>query len=298
MGLSYRKGQINYAEQNQELSKIILFERAVLCDNSQLKSLFINSEYNFYLCTHNFLSFKTLVSTQNSQIDADHLNIIPFQKLVGYADHFFHVVHEQKDSLNKFLNKQSHFKLLSKILNIALNSSVFNSSNLGHEARINALSEFTIEATRLIRQIELFFKSVGKNSADLGQTNLIGSSYQAINAKIEELKNHFNSATQNPLLDHQSSEASYYEDDLVKDECLLEKLKFNFMDDSALNEALRCFSQENSLNACLIDLNQVANTDCKPFAGVFEQLKDDLVRLGQFTNVKNFSVKLFKILIY
>ena len=52
MGLSYRKGQINFSGKNQELNKIILFEKTIFYGNASLKSFFSNSEYIYYLCTH------------------------------------------------------------------------------------------------------------------------------------------------------------------------------------------------------------------------------------------------------
>ena len=287
MGLSYRKGQISYAEKNQELSKVLLFDRPVFYESDQLKSLFSDSEYDYYLCTHNFLSFKSLMSSQNLQQQADmgHLNVIPFQKLIGYADHFYHVIHEQKVVLSKFITRQSHFKLLNQILTYILNSSIFNqASDNSEEKRVDFLNAFMNKALSLIEQIDLFFKNVGKNCIDNNQSNSISISFQSINSKMNQLKNDLLSSSQNSVLVERNSQVCYHEDELVKDESFLKQMKLTFMNDALseeFNKLNSCFKEDSDLNKCLIDLANTANTECKPFAEVFQQLIEDFSKLNQ-----------------
>jgi midasin len=287
MGLSYRKGQIMFSEKNQQLNKILMFDRPVFYESDQLKAFFTESEYNYYLCTHNFLSFKSLMSSQNLQQQADmgHLNVIPFQKLIGYADHFYHVINKQKDVLNKFISSQSHFKLLNQILTLVSDSNIFNQTlNRSQEMRVDYLNVFLNKALSLVKQIELFFKHLEKNCTDANQTTSIGASFQSINSKMDQLKNYLASSSKNPVLVDRLSQVGYHENKIKKAECLLKQLKLIFMNDrdfQELKQLNNCLNEENDLNRGLNDLLHTANVECKPFVGVFQQLINDLSNLNQ-----------------
>ena len=284
MGLSYRKGQINHAENNQELGKTLLFERASFyAADNELQKSFRHSEYNYYLCSHNFLTFKALLSSQNTNTDTSHLNAIPFQKLIGYTDHFYHVIHEQKVALHKCLNKLSHFQLLSDIVEIVLKSKVFDNSGANNrQDKVNSLNEFMSKTLALVEQIELFFSMVGKNCVDdVTRNNSINASFLAISQKMECLKNSFKSSEQPVLFSAVSS--SHGNEDYATDGKLMTKLKFTCMDDvvaGAVKSYTDSFAQDGDLNKCLIDLTQTANAECKPFSKVFEQIKEELNELN------------------
>ncbi len=92
------------------------------------------------------------------------------------------------------------------------------------------------KALNLINQIELFFKNVGNNCVDKTQSNSISASYQAINSKIEQLKNFVTASNKNRLIVERTSQACYHDAELIKDEILFKQLKLTFMNDASFEE--------------------------------------------------------------
>ena len=277
MGVSYRKGAINYGNQNEHLNKTILFEKLASSEYfsnqkfSKLKLAFSDSENSYFLCTNNFFNFKSIINDASNPNEVHANNNIPVKQLLGYVDHMYHIIHEQKINLNKFINQLINFELTSELLDIITNSVKYNNTQL---SLYNNSNQFLVKTSGLIEQVEIFFKNISKNFQSNDQYS-IKTSHELIKEKIKGFKDYLNLN----FFDNQNFNYNMHKNNEIK-----AKFKFSFMDNEYKNslEKLNQFIlDENDLKKNLNDLKQFISDSCKPFENILDLINNEYYKVNQ-----------------
>lgn len=99
IGLSYRRGNLQYASDQSEAKEVVVFEPCVLTSFNKTKNLgglgevFKLADFNYYLCVDRFFEFRVMMNSKQQAVAKD-LNTVPVEKFRGYIEHLFQVNNE------------------------------------------------------------------------------------------------------------------------------------------------------------------------------------------------------------
>ena len=184
IGLSYRRGNLQYASDQDECKKVIVFEPCALTSFnktahlSELENSFAKTDFNYYLCVDRFFIFKEMMNSKQQVISKD-LNVVPIEKFRGFIEHLFQVIYRQKEQLHSFLNQMNHFNILSDTFSLVTQASSFESNNF---ESFKEIKSYCTKSFDMIRQIEMFFNSINEGTSE------INISYEAIREKLTKQK--------------------------------------------------------------------------------------------------------------
>ncbi len=172
IGLSYRRGNLQYASEQDEPKKVISFKPCVLTAFSktfnhqkhrQLFEVFNQTDFNYYLCVDRFFAFKDLMNNKTRVASKD-VNTLPVEKFRGFVEHLFHVIHVQKQQVHMLVNQVECLGLLSETCGL-VSQAVVSDPNCW--VKFVATREYCERAYDLIKQIELFFGSLGEDNGEV-----------------------------------------------------------------------------------------------------------------------------------
>ena len=96
IGLSYRRGNLQFASEQSEAKEVVVFEPCALTSFNKTKNLsdlsesFRLSDFNYYLCVDRFFEFRVMMNSKQQAVAKD-LNTVPVEKFRGYIEHLFQV---------------------------------------------------------------------------------------------------------------------------------------------------------------------------------------------------------------
>lgn len=184
IGLSYRRGNLQYATDQDEPKKVIVFSPCVLTsfkktrNLTELTELFAQTDFNYYLCVDRFFAFKEMMNSKTHVASKD-INTVPIEKFRGYIEHLFQVIYRQKEHLHGFLNQLNCFSVLSDTSQFVAECTSFSGNNL---RKFEKIKEYCAKTFDLIKQMEMFFGSV-----DEGAVQVFASS-QVVKEKLNKQK--------------------------------------------------------------------------------------------------------------
>jgi midasin len=278
IGLSYRRGNLQIASQQETISQVLSFKPCVY--SFQVSSLnptpeleigehFNETNFAYFLCLDRFMSFKQLLDTREINTANKYTHLVPVEKFRGYVEHFFHLVHEQKQQLHSYLNDLFCFKSFKQTVNGIVSSVGLNAAT--HDlTSYSATKSFIVKTFEKTKQVELFFKSVSSSG-------LIMNSFEAIKEKLSK---------QEQLLtdlkhDTHSSHPTF---------------RFKFPDESFSIELAKFkenYSLNSDLNKNLNDLNSLSAQDCTPFEEVFRQILSQFESLNRSDSERQSSIVIY-----
>ena len=201
MGISYRHGAIRHASQLTRLDKLIMFPHHHHhhhhhshhdADSSMpphFAALFAQSEHAFYKCSAYYVWFRdSCSSTKNGQQQA---LAIPVQQLANYADHFYHVLHEQKWTIGELVAHAAEFDVCRRALDtIAAANEKRNQLSATHALDKKNTNKYASMETMssTLEQINAFFAHVAASN------QAVKASYEAIAPQLVQLNEQLDSA--------------------------------------------------------------------------------------------------------
>ena len=290
IGLSYRRGNLQYALDTQnETKKAFIFKPCVLSsfglDNKcaplhELQTLFVQADFDYYLCVDRFFAFKEMLSSK-SQTMTKELQQIPVEKFSGFIEHLFQIVFSQKEQLHEFLNQLNSLNVLSETCGFIVAAESFNVSNKQVYQQIQA---FCVHNFDLIKQVELFFDKTSVSSVEvvgLTASREITSSYSGIKEQLVKQKSYLLNSSLLEISQNFHALGELQTNDL---NALNQDFKFAFAD-KVINEHLlklkEVFQENGEIGKDMVALDQTASTTCRPLKSLFDKLSSDLADLNR-----------------
>ncbi len=269
IGLSYRRGNMQISVKHQNLSQVLFFQPCIYSfkPNETISSYFNETNFAYYLCLDRFISFKSLLDTRVLDASKDS-HLIPVEKFRGFSEHFFHLIHEQKEQLHAYLNDLFSFNMFKKTIDCLLDSILVSTQN---EKNFTKTKSFIVKTFEMTKQIELFLKSVTQQEEST--SGLIQSSYESIKDKLKK---------QNDCL---------FSNDVNKE---LSNFELLFPNEKTNNELINFRSKydlNSEFNNNLNDLITLSDQNCAPFKSIFDEFLNEFKNLNQIVSINTQSNK-------
>ena len=276
IGLSYRRGNLQIAPQQETISQVLAFKTCVYSfglgasgTELEIGEHFNETNFAYFLCLDRYMSFKQLLDTREINTANKYTHLVPVEKFRGYVEHFFHLVHEQKQQLHAHLNDLFSFKTFKQTLNGIVSSVGLNEA--AHDlTSYSTIKTFIVNTFEKIKQVELFFKSISS-------PGLIMNSFEVIKEKLN-MQEHLLTDLKE---DTDSSHPSF---------------RFKFPNESFSSELAKfkeTYSLNSDLNKNLNDLNSFSAENCAPFEQVFSQIVSQFESLNKIDDERQLSIVIY-----